>query len=287
MFKHVFAAVIIAGGLVGCAVPGYIPLSQENSKKIQTVDVRSMVIQDEVIARADPSSISAAAGGGLIPALIDASITAGRQEKLQSAMESFYESIEDYDFRAIYWPQLTKELREQYPLKIKTIVTTPRGIGYRDEQKYASTLEDSQAQMVMSTAYFLSSDLRTLNISTHVNLWMKGGLQPAYKNTMTYQSPIVGEGAEQSAKAWAQDGGKPFMDKLSEGIRETLAMLSIDMKNNVPVPVPATAEKVTVKYNYGDARSAANSNVKGSVIETHGDRVILRNENGQLYSVLH
>ncbi len=283
MFKRLFATAVIAGGLVGCAAPAYIPLSQENAKKIQTVDVRSMVIQDEVIARADPSNVSASLGGGLIPALVDASVTAGRQEKLQTAMESFYESIEDYDFRAVYWPQLTKQLREQYPLKVKTIVTTPRGINYREEQKFGTTLEENQAQMIMATTYYLSSDLRTLNVSTYVNLWMKGGMQPSYKNTMIYQSSVVGSGAEQSAKAWAQDGGKPFMEKLSEGIRETLAMLSIDMKNNAPVA--ATAEKVTVKYNYGEARSADNSNIKGTVVEKHGNRIILRSDAGQLYSV--
>lgn len=283
MFKCLLAAATAVGILAGCAMPAHIPLSQENAKKIQTVDVRSMVIQDEVIARADPSTVSLALGGGLIPALVDASITANRQDKLQSAMNSFYESIEDYDFRTVYWPQLTKTLREQYPLKVNDILTTPRGLGYAEEMQFPSTLPENRGQLVMATSYFLSSDLRTLNVATYVNLWLKGGTQPAYRNSMTYQSSVQGTGGEQSAKEWGRDGGKTFIDKLNEGIRETLAMLSIDMKNNEPVP--ATAEKVTVKYNYGTARAPDGGNLKGTVVEKHGDRIILRNDAGQLYSV--
>jgi len=284
MFKCLFAAAFAVGILAGCASPAHIALSQENFKKIQTVNVHAAVVQDEVIARADPSMVSLAMAGGLIPALIDASITGKRQDRLQLSMNSFYESIEDYDFRAVYWPQLIKMLREQYPLKIDIIVTTPRGLGYAEQMQFQNTLPDNQAQMVMATSYFLSSDLRTLNVATYVNLWVKGGMQPAYRNALTYQSSVLGEGGEPSAREWAKDGGKTFMAKVDEGIRETLVMLAIDM--NSKEPVPATAEKVTVKYNYGVARGPDASNVTGTVVERHGDRIILRNEAGQLYSVL-
>ncbi|MFL9922625.1 hypothetical protein PQR62_00010 [Herbaspirillum lusitanum] len=284
MLKNICAMAAIAIGLVGCAAPAHIPLSEENAKKIQVVNVRSMVVQDEVIARADPSNISAGMGGGLIPALIDASVTASRQEKLQTAMESFYESIDDYDFRSIYWSELSTELRERYPLKIKTIVTTPRGMSYRQEQALAPTLNDNEGEMLMATIYFLSPDLRTLTVSTRARLLMKGALDPVYKNTFTYQSSIVGTGGEQSAKSWSEGGGKPFLEKLREGVHETLAMLTIDMKNNAPVP--ANAEKVTAKYNFGEISSGDRNSVKGSLVEKHGDRIVLRNDAGELFSVL-
>ncbi|AIY40798.1 hypothetical protein LT85_1640 [Collimonas arenae] len=274
----------VAIGLAGCAAPQYIPLSQENAKKIQTVSARSLVVQDEVIAKADPSTVSAALGGGLIPALIDASITNSRQARLQVAMDSMYESLEDYDFRALYWPELTRQLHEQFPLKVTNVVTTARAMPAKEVLQVVQNLGDGEAQLFISTDYYLSTDLRSLNLVTSSALWIKGGQQPVYKNLMKYQSAPLGNGSEQSAKAWGMDGGKPFFDKLKEGIQETLAMLAIDIKENAPAS--AQAEKIDVKFNFGENASPDRKSIRGTLVDKHGERVIVRGASGGLYSLL-
>jgi len=273
-------------GLVGCAAPQYIPLSPEAAAKIKTVKARSMVVQDEVIAKADPSLVSAAMGGGLIPALIDASITRARQERLQTAMEAFYATVEDYDFRAEYWPQLTKVLQEDYALKVVNIVTTPRTLSLKERQNITSSLKPDEGYLWLQTDYYLSTDLRSLNVSTYANLLAKDQQFPVYKNRVTYQSAPVPDSGEQAAKAWATDNGKPFYDKLREGIRETLAMLSLDIKPVKPAPATSTkSNQVTVKYNFGEGAGSRKS-MQGTLIERRGDRYVIRDAVGHLYSVL-
>ncbi|SDX59270.1 hypothetical protein SAMN04515617_10540 [Collimonas sp. OK242] len=284
MFKSIIIMMALAIGLAGCAAPQYIPLSQENAKKIQTVNVRSLVVQDEVIAKADPSMVSAGLGGGLIPALIDAAVTNARQARLQAAMDAMYESLEDYDFRTIYWPELTRQLHEQYPFKVTNVVTTARAIPAKDVLQQVQNLRDGEAELFISTDYYLSTDLRSLNIVTASSLWVKGAQQPVYKNFLKYQSAALGSGGEQSAKAWAADGGKPFFDKLKEGIDETLAMLSIDVKENAPAS--AKTDKMDVKFNFGENASANQKAVKGTLVDKRGERVIIRGASGSLYSLL-
>jgi hypothetical protein len=266
-------------GLVGCAIPGHIPLTQENANKVKTVNARSVVIQDEVIARADPSNISAATGGGLIPALIDASITNTRQERLQKAMDAFYASIEDYDFRAEYSPRVISQLKTNFPLAVAEVTTTPRTLSNAEQVQLVQALKPGEAYLSLLTDYFLSTDLRSLNVSINASLWIKDQPMPVYKNRVSYQSTPLGAGLEDSAKAWAADNGKSFYEKLREGITETLHMLVLDLERNAPASQPA---KVSVAYNHG----AGNLNsLQGTLVEKHGDRNVIRAVNGTLYSV--
>jgi hypothetical protein len=240
-----------------------------------------MVIQDEVIAKADPSVYGAAAGGGLIPALIDGAITRARQEHLQTAMNSFYETVDDYDFRARYWPQLKTQLQQHYPLKITEIVTTPRSLTNKSFQSMRQTLSADEAYLLLITDYSFSTDLRSLNVSTTAQLWDKAAEKPLYKNRVNYQSEPLGDGNEKSALAWSEDHGKLFMAKLDEGIRETLAMLSLDVSDTPS----AKSEKIDAKYNFGANAPSSKKSMQGDLLERHGDRVVIRDSVGFLYSI--
>jgi hypothetical protein len=284
MIRNVIAMLAFAVSMSACVAPQYVQFTQENAKKVQKVTARSVVIQDEVIAKADPSvAVSAALGGGLIGALVDASITRARQERLQTAMEKFYESVDDYDFRSEYWSQVSRHLKEQFPLKVTSITTTPR-FDINVTKKIVQDLGPDEAYLSLFTEYYLSTDLRSVNVNTGVNLFMKG--EPPvviYRNTVTYQSPPVGNGGEESAKAWAADNGKLLYEKLKEGMTETLALLSIDLKNQTPAA--ANAEKINVKFNYGEG-AGDRKTMEGTLVEKRGDRVVIRNAAGKLYSLL-
>ena len=284
MIQKAIFWIAAAISLSGCAIPQYVPLNQDNAKKIQKVDVRSVVVQDEIIAKADPSTISAATGGGLIPALIDASITRARQERLQTAMESFYAVVEDYDFRSEYWPQLRTHLQENYPLKVVKITTTPRTLASKELQQIIPNLAPNEGYLSLLTEYYFSTDLRAVSVSTMAQLWTKNAQQPVYKNRVTYQSSPLGSGGEQSALAWSENHGQVFYEKLKEGIRETLAMLSLDIDNN---SLPAKPEQINIKYNFGGNSPGNKQSIQGTVIARRGDRVIIRDSIGYLYSVNH
>ena len=79
--------------LSGCAGVNRVALN----KAPQKTETRLIIPSDEIIVRSEPSNISAAMGGGLIPALIDASITASRQTKLEEVSNPFYTETSDID----------------------------------------------------------------------------------------------------------------------------------------------------------------------------------------------
>jgi len=287
MMKVVAVSFFVALMLTGCAAPQYIPLSDTAEKKIGQVSARAVVIQDEIIARADPSRVSVALGGGLLPALIDASITKGRQDRLQSAMESFYATIEDYDFRGDYFPQVTRQLQDGFPFKVTRVTATPRPLSLKEQQQVIAELAADEAYLALFTDYYMSTDLRSVNVSTMAQLWLKGtgGAHdlPVYKNRMTYQSTAQGTGGEQSLKLWASDNGKRFYEALREGMRENLAMLALDIKRTTP---PAKPEKFTAKYNFGEGASANHQSIQGTLVERRGERYVIRDAAGHLYSLL-
>src|SRR4051812_45088997 len=97
----------IAGSLAillsACASPPRIALTPDVRQQISDVKAQAVVWQDELIVRAEAPGVSAALGGGLLGAMIDSHIIEGRQNAVQGAIDPFYASIDDLDFRQQMW----------------------------------------------------------------------------------------------------------------------------------------------------------------------------------------
>ena len=264
--------------LTGCqTIPSHVPLTSKNAATIKLVHVISMVSQDEIIARSKPSYVSVAVGGGLLGAAIDSSITESRMREIYAVLEPAYESFDDVDLRSIFWPKLREFLNQRARLHVSKIVTTPRLVTITERNDYMPTMKED-AYLEMYTSYFFDPDLRTFNIITGTHMLAKNQELPSYKNTISYQSPIVGTGMQNSMDLWTENNGERFRQAMEEGISEIIRQLEIDLGRETVV---ASKKTLTLTYNTGTDVIGRTGNVMAS----NDDRVILREKDGTLVSL--
>jgi len=278
MLRHfIFIAPLILF-LTGCqTIPDHVPLTGKNAAAIKLVHVISMIPQDEIIARSKPSYVSVAVGGGLIGAAIDSSITESRMRELYAVLEPAYESFDDVDLRSIFWPKLREFMNQRARLHASKIITTPRLVTVTERNDYMTTMKED-AYLELYTSYFFDPDLRTFNIITGTHMLAKNKDFPSYKNTISYQSPIVGTGMQNSMDLWTANNGERFRQAIEEGISETIRQIEIDLGREV---ISTPKQTMTLTYNTGTDIIGRTGNIMAS----NDERVILREKDGTLVSL--
>ena len=264
--------------LAGCqTIPKHVPLDGKKAATIKLVQVVSMITQDEIIARSKPSYVTVAVGGGLLGAAIDSSITESRMREIYAVLEPAYESFDDVDLRKIFWPQLREFMNQRARLHVNNIVTTPWLITANEQvENIANMKEDAYLQIY--TYYFFDPDLRTFNIITGTYMSSKNQEQPAYRNTIAYQSPIVGNGMQHSMDLWTVNNGERFRQAINQGVSETIRQLEMDLGREKVSP---SKKSTTITYNTGTEVIGRT----GTVMASDSDRIILREKDGTLISL--
>jgi hypothetical protein len=274
------AVLLLAALMTACAVPMRISLPPEQRAAITDLKAHVVVIQDEVLVAVHPSNVSAALGGGLIPALIDSSITNTRVKATQEIMGPFYAAIEDVDYRREFNEAVHREL-SRYPIKVGHVTTTPRSLSQADLMRMRSELERGQALLVVYPRYFLTMDFRSLDVEAVVTIWTKDGQgnTPAQRGVLYYQSQPIGSGNKDSVARWAAQNAAAFRAALRESIVETLELVMMDM--NVPLPSAQRGEIRSYAFNTG----AQQMPIKGQLVKETANRVIVLGEDAKLYSL--
>jgi hypothetical protein len=134
-------------------------------------------------------------------------------------------ALSDFDFREEFTDRLKSATGEPSVLKITEVVasTTPY-----PEKKQMEVLESipENALLTLSTDYKLSSDFRTLMITSTARLMIKGQSAPVYQETYTYKSPeIQSEDPEAALSKWMADGCAKFRKTSQDGIAEIISQL--------------------------------------------------------------
>ena len=278
---------VLAGmPLIGCvSVPQYVPLERGAEKQITNTTVHLALRQDEIIITAQPSNVSAAAGGGLIAAMIDSKIVANRQESLQLAVEPLYDSIDDYNYRSAYWAALEPQLRDSFKVNLSKIRKSPRVLAKPELDEIRQALKPNEAFMYVNSSYTFNADFSSLNVVTGINIWRGGNEVPIYTNAMEYNSAQVGPGGATSIQKWSENTGKLYREKMAEGIAETVKMVRLDMeKPRYPDTEVGVAKKAsaTGKKYFNAERSIE---ITGEPLDEQPSRLVLRNPVGRLFSV--
>ncbi len=278
MLRNVIFVIPLILFLAGCqTVPRHVPLDSKKAASIKLVHVVSMVVQDEIIARSKPSYVTVALGGGLLGAAIDSSITESRMREIYAVLEPAYESFDDVDLREIFWPQLRDFLNHRARLNISNIKTTPRLITDSERHELMANMKED-TYLETYTRYSFDPDLRTFNIITGTYMASKNQEQAAYRNTITYQSPIVGNGMQHSMDLWTENNGERFRQAMAEGISETIRQIEIDLGRETISPSKQT---MTLTYNTGTDIIGRT----GKVMIANDKRIILREKDGTLVSL--
>lgn len=262
------------------------------STRLKSVEGKVGIPADEVIVRAAPSNVSVVTGGGLIPALIDASISSSRQNALEKLSAKFYEQIESHDYRKIFSDAFISSLGKSAVLPNLKLVVSSRGISKDEIAERRKALKQGEAFLGLRIWHEFTTDARLLLVAANVQLIAPEIPEPIYTNSFLYTSvPVVGS---QPLEAWAKDQGSALVAAYGEGGKEIAYMLKMDIEGSSNEALAAeNAMKPRAKIHipfYGPYLMAPNGalvplTTEGFLVEKNDRRQIVRAEGGALYSV--
>lgn len=271
---------ISIGLLTGCAGVTRVPLDKNVSASLTRVDSNLLIPADELIVRAKPSNITAAMGGGLIPALIDASITSSRQTELEAIANPFYEQTDSLDFRTLFGNSFKASLAEQSTLPNLNISVSSRGLSKTTLEEIKSKLSPGEAYLGLRIWYEFTADTRTVIVAAGTQMAIGGKPDSVYKNTFFYTSkPMPGDNP---LAAWSEDHAKAVADVFTESAKEIATMLREDLDappNEALFASLASNEKVKVTIP-----TFIPMVVNGYLVDQNEQRKIIRSESGELFS---
>jgi hypothetical protein len=271
--------------LAGCiAVPQYVPLEPRNESAIKDMRLLSVIHQDEIYLSAASPGVVAAAGGGLIAAVIESQIAKSRQDEIQSIVKPFYASIDDVDFRKAYWPPVLAEFQKLHGAKIAETKTTAAVLPFTERSKLPASLAAGKGLLYLQTRYSFTPDFAALEIVTSADLWVGGQQDLAYSQVFTYQSADVGRTGRDAIALWGANGGKQYRAMLDEGIAETTRMIRLEAAHprikGVDQKMPGSDRSIDVRK--AGPRGPA---ITGPLLAQQPGRVVVRNTDGRLFSL--
>lgn len=267
--------------LAGCAGTTRVPLNQEASARLSRVDSVVLIPADEIIVRAKPSSVSLALGGGLIPALIDASITSSRQTELEAIANPFYAGAENIEFRTLFNDSFKGMIQEQKLLPNLNVTVSTTGLSRTALESRRTSLKPGEAFLGLRIWYEFTPDTRSVLVSAGSVLVTADSKDPIFKNTYLYVSqPIEGPNP---LTAWADNQGQALAAVFAESGKAIGRLLEQDLAGpNNETLFASLAEQEKVKFTMPTFMPIT---ISGFVVEKTAERRIIRAASGELLSV--
>lgn len=279
MFKVIMASAL-ALLLSACgSMPSRIALDPTTKHKIKEVNIINVLSQDEVIVRAESFGATMALGGGLIGAIIDSKVAEGRQNTIQETIAPFYAAVDSYDFRTHFERSLGNSLLNNAAIKFSQIESTGLIPLLQDMSARTNKLKADSGQMYIRTSYTFTSDFTRINVDTYVELRVPGSETPVFKNNFFYQSKTAGTGGADSIKIWSDKMGETYRATMNEATEEITKMLQLDLAASATDPQPL--QPIVIAKIDG----ATKNNISGNLLASSADRKILRNNQGNVYSL--
>lgn len=278
------AAAVVCICATGCAPAFHKPMTDQAKTRIKEVEVRAIVVQEGPIFSARAPGVAAAAGGGLIPALIDASIQNSRQKELVSKVSGMLDGIDTYDFRAEYANSLTALGQKGFPLNIVKQTVTPHAYSRSDLDKAIAATKAGKPLLLLITHYELEPNMSALSMRTSASLWADGEVEKAYGNHFIFQAPTYGTDTASNANKWGESNAKLLCEQITLGVRETLRMLAMDLAARGVTPQDSAAFKSSsARYSFNVGGLSQYVMGVGQGVEQ--GRVVMRDEQGALFSL--
>ena len=290
MIRNILRALALLA-LGGCVqIPVYVPLDAAVRASLKEIRVVSAIPQDEIYLSAASPGVAAAAGGGLLAAVIESQIAKSRQDAIQATIGPFYAAIDDIDFRKDYWKAVLPELGKLFPGAALEVKTTAAQMMLAERNKLVEALPAGKGLIYLSTRYSFTPDFSRLDVITSIDAW-RGGRQasadrpePAYSNVLFYQSAPVAATGNDAIRIWGRDEAKLYRAALAEGMAETTRMMRLDAEH---ARIKGVDQKMPGSTRSVEARKAAPgmAAVTGPVLEESPARWVIRNNDGRLHSL--
>lgn len=259
------AAVLLPGLLLGACstLPAHQALPAEAQDKIASTDVVLPIHQSEIYVFVPNSTGGAVAVGGILGAIVDASINDVRTSKAETAVKPLRDALVDYDFDKGMQADLKDALAQDSFLHAENFgvvreVTNDKLDGVLDASKDSTVL-------FVTVDYRLSNDGDVLDIAATASLFPKddplksmvktassSGPKTAmanalYRNNFIYELHLPGttDDRDKNIALWSANNGAATRAALDQGARELAAMVAADLEGG-DQPV-AGAAKVTTQ----------------------------------------
>ncbi len=271
-----FLLILLAGG---CSVTVHKPLDFDLANHTYNIKALSTIPKEEISIHIDEKQYTSA-GGGLLWVLIDKGINKARGSAAEKRVAPLLEATADVDFRTQYWDELEKALFDSPWLKIKHL--DKRSLGYTQEK----IAEMKPPFLILNTFYELSPNSQVLNVQTKANLYLKDLNKPDYFGFHTYYSAKVGKNDEKDENAielWTANNASAYREALTEGIDQNMYMLRLDLLDNPSNPKNEKGNEIKLRIR--SPISGSMQTLKGKELSRKDNRVIMREEGGNLFSI--
>jgi hypothetical protein len=277
------AAAIVVLALTGCSVPiqHTLPGGQRGIAGGRGLIVT--VAQSEIGAGIQPSTISAATGGGLLVALVDAGINNARAKTAEAAIVPVRDALTDFYFeqRAM---AASEALAERAPWLGVTQTQLNKDPSNAAFSKALDAAPNPQ-QLTTTYDYLLDNNFRMAKLGVTVALLRKSlpkngkaGDRALLSNavfarTFVFVVPLRNptEEMHQNAALWAKDGGKPIEESLNKALQKAVVVMQKAFEHSEAQEQKVKAGKVERLYG----------GYVGRVIETDADGTLVLGEFGE------
>jgi hypothetical protein len=291
-------AVLLSTLLLGACAPLAIHQSLPSAAREKVVSTEAVVPlrQSEIYVFVPSSQTSAAAGGGLLFALIDIGVNSVRTSNAEEAVKPLRDALVDFSFDDTLRNQLRHSLSKVSWLGLQQV----RVVKEVSTDNMDHALADSKAGAVLfaTTDYRLSNDGDMLAMSLNGSLFPNNESLKAmldkdaadaehktalansiYRNQFSFQTKLPGATSDRSRniEAWSADKGKAMRDALTLGAHKLAAMLSYDLQR-ADAPAPAAAAGAAAPAPEHINRDG----VAGDVELKDADGMLVRGANGTL-----
>ncbi len=246
-----FSHLVILGSLLpllaACGtVPPFAPLPPDARDKIASTDVVVPIKQSEIYVFVPASNVSAAAGGGLIAALIDAGVDAVRTKKAETAVTPLRDALVDYNFDDGFRDNLKDGLASLGWLHVDTVHV----VKMVTSDSLDADLKGSKdaAVLFLTTDYNLDNDGNVLTVTLYATLfpnsdplrsYVKGGTSKPltamtntiYHDTLVFRHPLDGatDNRDANIAKWAADKGAMMREALNDAGKRLGQKLAQDL----------------------------------------------------------
>ena len=282
---RVLSICILSLAVAACvANPTRKEINAKDVSNVRSTQVVSIISQDEITAHVVNPNITAAAGGGLLVALIDASIVESRTNEAEGFIAPLREGLAQLDFRQEYWAREIELFNSPNWLQSKQPKNTALNMTVEQIRNTVSTMQED-AFLIMRTEYHLSSDFKRMVVQGYAQLWTKGQDLPTYAAKLEYQSAAVpAEDKAEAVNYWNKDGAKAALATLYEGMDEVINLLKIDLFKNKGVAISDSGEKISLPY--ANSVQTFSDSVDGVIIAENNGRYMIKANDGKLLSLV-
>jgi len=232
--------------LTACTtLPATQPLSPSARDQIASSEVVVPIRQSEIYVFVPDSQLAAAAGGGLLWALIDTGVNSVRTSKAEAAVRPLRDQVVDFDFDGMMRDDLKNALSQLSWLHLDTVKVSKNTTPQSADQELVSASDE--AILVTSVDYQLSNDATMLTVSLNAALYPnserlralrpgKGSTPSALENALYRNNFSVQRGAPNSTDdrdlniaQWSADHGAALRSALTSSAADLAKRLETDL----------------------------------------------------------